>query len=71
MTFGKMQTFTKRFKEITQSGASEESKTERLSILMTDLEGAYSIPMLNNERFNKENKEVMQLYRAVEGARIF
>ncbi|MEK5068066.1 hypothetical protein [Sporosarcina sp. FSL K6-1508] len=71
MTFGEMQGFTKRFKEIIQSGASNESKTERLSVMMTDMEGAYSIPMLKNERFENENREVMQLYRAVADARTF
>ena len=69
VTVGEMFGFTKRFNEIVESDTSEQTKTSRLSILMTDLEQAYNIPMLNNEKFNKENPFVIQLYRAVSEAR--
>lgn len=71
MTIGEMHGFTKRFNEIVTSDTSEKNKNERLSTLMTDLEQAYNIPSLNDEKFNEENPFVIQLYRTVSEARMF
>lgn len=71
MTIGEMRGFTKRFNEIVTSDTSEKTKTERLSTLMTDLEQAYNIPSLNDEKFNEENPFVIRLYRTVSEARMF
>lgn len=64
--------YINRFKEVKQ--ASEPIRTIRLANLMTDLEGAYSIPLFGKERiekFEQLNPDVMQLYRSVSKARVF
>lgn len=63
MKFGEMLGFTNRFKEIVQS--KNQNKTIRLASLMTDMEQAYSIPMLRNEKFEKAHPQLMQLYTTV------
>ena len=67
MTFGEMRQWTERFNQIL--GGAQCLKDKRLAQLMTDLEQAYNIPILNNEDYNRENPFVVQLYRAVSEAR--
>lgn len=69
MTFGEMRKWTERFNQIL--GGAQTLKDKRLAQLMTDLEQAYSIPILNDEEWNKRNPFVYQLYRAVSEARTF
>lgn len=69
MTFGEMRIWTERFNQIL--GGAQCSKDKRLAQLMTDLERAYDIPILNDEEWNKRNPFVYQLYRAVSEARNF
>jgi len=69
MTTGEMKGFTDRFKNIIKSSAPGAIKNKRLSAMMTDLEVAYGIPMLRNEKFGKQNPHLMQLYRTVSDAR--
>ncbi|GGH83656.1 hypothetical protein JOD43_002154 [Pullulanibacillus pueri] len=71
MTVGEMLGYTNRFKNIIASKASERVKTIRLAAMMTDLEFAYDIPMINKESFAKANPHVMRLYRTVSEARVF
>lgn len=47
----------------------ETACQEELPRLMTELEQAYAIPMLNNEAFNRDNEEVIKLYHRVSSAR--
>jgi len=67
MTVGEMLKWTERFNQIL--GGAQCLKDKRLAQLMTDLEQAYSIPILNNEEWNTRNPFVYQLYRAVSEAR--
>jgi len=67
MTFGEMRIWTERFNQIL--GGDQTLKDKRLAQLMTDLEHAYSIPILNNEEYNRKNPFVVSLYRAVSEAR--
>lgn len=67
MTVGEMLKWTERFNQIL--GGAQTLKDKRLAQLMTDLEQAYDIPILNNEDYNRENPFVVQLYRAVSEAR--
>lgn len=69
MTTGEMRIWTERFNQIL--GGAQTLKDKRLAQLMTDLEQAYNIPILNNEDYNRENPFVYQLYRAVSEARSF
>ncbi|SHH85951.1 hypothetical protein [Desulfosporosinus lacus] len=50
-------------------GRFETASQEELPRLMTELEQAYSIPMLNNEVFNRDNEDVIKLYRRISSAR--
>lgn len=48
-----------RFKELYKQG----NKSNR-GLYMTEMEMTFNIPLLNNEDFNKNNPEVIELYRA-------
>lgn len=39
--------------------------------LMNEMEGTFKIPMLNDEDYNKDNPEVIQLYREISHSRNF
>ena len=67
MTVGEMLKWTERFNQIL--GGAQCLKDKRLAQLMSDLEQAYGIPILNDEEYNRENPFVVQLYRAVSEAR--
>lgn len=45
------------------------SDEEDLSKIMTDMEMVFNIPMINDEEFNRNNKEVMRIYRLASDAR--
>lgn len=47
----------------------EPHRTRRLSNLMSEMEREFKIPMINNEQFNRENIEVMELYWTISYAR--
>lgn len=64
-----LERFHDRFTQILE--IAEPIRTNRLRNLMSDLEQAYDIPMLNNEAFNTCNPRVMDLYRAASRARNF
>lgn len=69
MNTGEMLGFTNRLKSITESKVSSHHKDLRLANLMTDLEGAYQIPALQDEQFEKQYPHLMQLYRTVSDER--
>ena len=56
-----------KFEEI--EGRFETACQEELPRLMTELEQAYSIPMLNNELFNMDNEDVIKIYHRISSAR--
>lgn len=60
-----------RFKRIYEQldMLEEPQRTSRLSKLMSEMEREFNIPMLNNEQFNRENIEVMELYWDISYAR--
>ena len=64
-----IQEFEKRFDEIDKS--KEPTRTKRLSNLMSDMEQVYRIPVQNDVEFNKNNIEVINLYKKVSMARSF
>lgn len=67
MTVGEMLQWTERFNQIL--GGAQALRDKRLAQLMSDLEKAYNIPPLNDEKWNKRNQFVYQLYQAVSEAR--
>ena len=50
-------------------GRFETANQKELPRLMTELEQAYSIPMLDNEAFILDNEDVIKLYRRISSAR--
>lgn len=78
MTTGEMHGFTKLFNEIMQTNppncvdrVNESVRASRLENMMTDLEQAYEIPVLQDAQFNKQHPHLMQLYITVSEARTF
>jgi hypothetical protein len=71
MTTDEQLGYTKRLNEILCSRPSEQ-RDRRLANFMTDLEGAYQIPLVGKDRiedFEVRNPKVMQLYRIASKAR--
>lgn len=46
-----------------------KSRDNQLSMLMTNMEFTYNIPMVNDEAFNMSNPHVVELYHKVSNAR--
>jgi 3'-phosphoadenosine 5'-phosphosulfate sulfotransferase len=62
--------FRERFQEI-QSIKSTKVRNSRLTVLMSDMEQTFGIPMIKNDNFEKQHPEIMSLYRQVSLARQF
>ncbi|HLR68222.1 hypothetical protein [Virgibacillus alimentarius] len=65
-----LEEFEERFKNIMEADINMFQRDLRLTALMTDLEKAYKIPIINDAFFNKRNEEVMKLYRDVANHRV-
>jgi hypothetical protein len=61
----------KRYEEIMFSNESQQVKTTKLSRLMTEMEGMFSIPMLRDDEWESENRKVIALYRKISKSRVF
>ena len=62
-----LEPYKERFKSADK--LTEPRRTLELSVIMTELEHDFRIPILNNEQFNQANKEVMELYTTISKAR--
>ena len=60
-----------RYEEIIHSDRPEDIKTNQLSMLMTYMEGEFSIPMLRNPKWESNNRKVIALYRKISMSRVF
>ena len=69
MTHEELQSYRERFEEIKNN--DEPIRTNRLVNLMNDLEQSYNIPVFAMAVYEKNNPEVMELYREVSNARTF
>lgn len=69
MTKSELLQYTKRLTEINKSKLPSDLRDRRLAALMNDLEIKYDIPMLRNEKFEKENQMLMVLYRTISSTR--
>ncbi|TSB48559.1 hypothetical protein [Alkalicoccobacillus porphyridii] len=54
-----------RYEEIIHSNRPEEIKQNQLEILLVYMEGVYSIPRRKNEEWERNNREVAQLYKKI------
>jgi hypothetical protein len=60
--------FESRYEEIMRE-PSIRQRENRLGELMTEMEGVFKIPMLKNTIWEKENPQVIELYRKVSDSR--
>ena len=60
--------FEKRYEEIMRE-PSVRQRESRLGELMTEMEGVFKIPMRKNTTWEKENPQVIELYRKVSDSR--
>jgi hypothetical protein len=60
-----LNTFNQMYEDILQSKLSSNQKDRKLAQLMTLLECTFKIPMLNNVRWEADNKEVISLYKRI------
>lgn len=60
-----------RYEEIIHSDSPVEIKTNQLSMLMTYMEGEFSIPMLRNPEWESNNRKIIALYRKISRSRSF
>jgi hypothetical protein len=63
-----IQGFETKYEEIMRD-PSVRQRESRLGELMTEMEGVFKIPMLKNTTWEKENPEVIELYRKVSESR--
>jgi len=66
----KLQDMKAKFNSIMKYGPSNLRDYD-LSCLMTKMEELFSIPAFNDEKFNQENADVMELYKSVSNERSF
>ena len=59
-----IQGFETKYEEIMRD-PSVRQRESRLGELMTEMEGVFKIPMLKNTAWEKENPQVIELYRTV------
>lgn len=63
-----IQGFESRYEEIMRD-PSVRQRENRLGELMTEMEGVFRIPALKNTTWEKENPQVIELYRKVSDSR--
>lgn len=63
-----IQGFETKYEEIMRD-PSVRQRESRLGELMTEMEGVFKIPMLKNTTWEKENPQVIELYRKVSESR--
>lgn len=66
----KVRSYRARFGEIMSDQLTDLQRDKKLSELMTRMERKFQIPGINNEDYNWENPNVMDLYRVVSNARV-
>jgi len=66
----KLKEFKSEFEAIkANSDLTENRKSLLYATLMTKMENEFEIPILNDENWNAENKEIFSLYRKISTAR--
>lgn len=63
-----IQGFETKYEEIMRD-PSVRQRESRLGELMTEMEGVFKIPALKNTTWEKENPQVIELYRKVSDSR--
>lgn len=64
-----LEQFRLEFDDIKAVEMPVNQKNEALAVLMTDIEKAFNIPMINDENWNSKNKDIVELYREISEAR--
>lgn len=68
--YNRLEKYRKQYDRIMELKDNEET-TDRLSILMTKMEKEFKVPALNDEEWNQNHKEVIELYRKISDTRKF
>lgn len=58
-----------KFERILFSDLTDDKKAREYAKLMTQMESKFQIPILRNEEWEKENKDVVALYRIISASR--
>jgi hypothetical protein len=66
-----LELYKKRYEDIIYSDLTDRQKDLKLEEVMTDMEGAFSIPIIKDESWNEENKDVIELFQKVSNGRKF
>lgn len=67
--YNRLEKYKKQYDRIL--GLEDNERTNRLSILMIKIEKEFSVLALNDEEWNKNHKEIIELYREVSNSRRF
>lgn len=63
--------YNKRYETLIHSDLSSYEKDLKLSELMTEMEEAFSIPMIRKPKWEEENRAVIAMYRKISMSRTF
>jgi hypothetical protein len=63
--------YQQRFEEImAMKKVSDEKRDLKLSLIMTEMEKEFGIPLDRNDQFDDENPEVIALYTVISSSRV-
>jgi hypothetical protein len=54
-----------RYEQILHSDLSDDQKSVKFGLLMTEMECIYKVPMLRNAEWEQDNRAVIALYRKI------
>lgn len=63
--------FEQKYNKIIDWKLAEYKKDKQLSKLMTNMEGQFYIQLINDNKWNEENKDIINLYRKISDSRSF
>ncbi len=66
-----LELYNQRYAQIIHSDLTDGQKDLKLEQLMTDMESAFSIPMIKDKAWNEGNKDVIELFQQVSNSRKF
>lgn len=70
MTEDRLQYYRDYYRNIMQLDCTDQERDFHLSKLMALMERHFRIPMANNEKYNRNNTAVIELYRQVSNSRV-
>ncbi|QJX74728.1 hypothetical protein [Priestia megaterium] len=65
----KLSDFNEEYEKIMRSSITQYTKDVKLAELMTLIEGVFSVPLLRDEEWERNNKKVIAMYRKISNSR--